>query len=116
MDGNTAPMAAEEGRSVSYTEDAKINLAKGKEDERALQLAQVQATLAVVEAIESLSSQVAYLSDSMDGLLPASGGQPRATIDDLYSALSSIISHHEQHRSRLYKIEEAVTGKPPTWE
>jgi hypothetical protein len=54
---------------MGYAEEAKVNLGRaisgfpGEDSNRLLQIAQVQASLAVVEAVDELSSQVAYLSD-----------------------------------------------------
>lgn len=55
---------------MGYAEEAKIGLGKlkgGETDPSAIAAAQLQATLAVVVAVEELSSQVAYLSDLLEG-------------------------------------------------
>lgn len=54
---------------MGYAEEAKINLARAKGQLNdmpnvVLQVAHVQATLAVLEAIEALSSQVDYLLEA----------------------------------------------------
>ena len=52
---------------MGYTEEAKINLAKAKQgDLHAAQLAQVYASLAIIEALDDVSSQLAYLSDVVE--------------------------------------------------
>lgn len=54
---------------MGYAEEAKINLAKlrsGKTDETTLAIAQVQATLAVLEAVEEVASQLAYLNETKE--------------------------------------------------
>lgn len=53
---------------MGHAEEAQVNLARAKKgDETAARLAQVHATLAVLESVEGLSSQVDYLSDTIEG-------------------------------------------------
>ena len=51
---------------MGYAEEAKVQLAEAKKNADAGQLAQVYATLALLESVDELASQVAYLSDLLE--------------------------------------------------
>lgn len=51
---------------MGYAEEAKVQLGRAKKSGDPLALAQVYATLALLDSVDGLSSQVAYLGDLME--------------------------------------------------
>lgn len=59
---------------MGYAEEAKVQLAAAKESGDPVGLAQIYATLAVVDSVDALQEQINYLSD-----LVRENGTPTAT-------------------------------------